>query len=61
MISVNEDPLGAGGKRIGYDNTGTCKEVGLYSWVAFHVYLNCFYLRRIARFGLKILMMALRQ
>lgn len=27
MISINQDPLGAGGKRIGYDNTGTCKEV----------------------------------
>ena len=42
MISVNQDPLGAGGKRIGYDNTGTCKEVRLYSWVAFHVYFKLF-------------------
>ena len=42
IISVNQDSLGAGGKRIGYDNTGTCKEVRFYSWLALYVYFKLF-------------------
>ena len=42
IISVNQDSLGAGGKKICYGNTGTCKEARFYSWLALYVYLKLF-------------------